>query len=422
MGFSNLFGISRVLVLGLLLMGSVSISQAGTVVSVSQGRVEVQDQSQKTQRSAAQQALKQVMIKLSGQREIVTNAVVKSAIRNPQQYMRSYRFEYDNSTLYYIAEFDFQALSAMIQQEALPLWGQRRPDTVMWLAIEDENGDKAILDDGSSSEIAAQLRALSQERAVPLVFPLMDFTDSTSISIYDVWGRFAQNLSAASQRYTPDYIVGARLFAVKDSAVPELNNEQQTQQQAANMRFEKHRPALANQGVEGLSEFLVDDLVEETHSPAFSEDEFEQMSNQKRGAYELDWVVISQGNIEFGTLYGDDQLSLASLFFEEYADFLGQHFAIVPSDKDQATTDIVISVANLDSLKKYVHVEKYLADMSMVRAVTLVKQEGSVASFSLALLADTQDFYNLVALDARLKPVVDRTGQPVEGFNFYWNE
>lgn len=422
MGSSNLFVISRVLVLVLLLVGSVGASVAGTLVSVSQGRVAVTDQSSKTQRFAAQQALKQVMIKISGQREILANAAIKSAIREPQQYMRSYRYEYQNNTLYYIAEFDFQALSSMIQQESLPLWGQRRPDTVLWLAMEDENGDKFIIDDGSVSPVSTQLRALSEERAVPLVFPLMDLTDSATISIYDVWGRFAQNLTTASQRYSPDYIVGARLYRVKDTEVPDLDIEQQTQQQASAMRYESNRPVLSSNGVDGLSEFLVDDLLKEAHAPAFSQDEFEAMSNQKHGDYGLDWVVISQGNIEFGSLYGDDELSLSALFFEEYADFLGQHFAIIPTEGARNTIDIQISVANLDSLAKYVHVEKYLSDMSMVDTATLVKQEGSVASFSLSLLADTQDFYNLVALDERLKPVVDRTGQPIDGFNFYWNE
>ena len=84
--------------------------------------------------------------------------------------------------------------------------------------------------------------------------------------------------------------------------------------------------------------------------------------------------------------------------------------------------NISISVANVDSLEKYVHAREYMEQMSMVSHVSLVSQKGSVATFSLSLLSQTSDFFKLVSLDSKLKPVSDVSGNPLDGLNFYWNE
>ena len=189
--------------------------QASTVVSVNEASVAVSDQSSSTQKKAARQALEQVVIKITGQRSATSNSAVRAMLSQPERYLRAYRFDVVNGQLSYVAEFDSQTVIKVIRDAGLPVWGQRRPDTLLWLATEDENGNRQIIDDGANGPVSSRLRELAVERGVPVVFPLMDLDDSVNISVFDVWGRFARTLQTASVRYQPDYIVGARLYKVK---------------------------------------------------------------------------------------------------------------------------------------------------------------------------------------------------------------
>lgn len=404
------------------LFAFMSSVQASTAVSVGQGVVAVEDQSQNTQRSAAKAAMRQVFIKMTGQRDIVDNAVVSHVIRNPQPYLRSYRFEVIESGLLYIADFDVQALTNLLKQESLPLWGQRRPDSLIWLAIESENGARSIVDDSANNTIKNSIKAIATERGVPVSFPLMDLDDNTNISTYDVWGRFAERLNTASVRYGADFVVGARLYKVKANPIPDFAQEEQAQEQASRIKFQSNRPAFSASGMDELSEYLVDDLVEEVSKPAFSREEFESMKSRASvDDYAIDWVIIAKGDVQFGSLYNADREVLIHNFVQDYSDYLGREFAIIPTGENLALNVIEISVANIDSLVNYAHMTTYLSQMSIVNHVSLVKQEGSVATLSLSLLAETTDFYNLITLDERFKPLTDKFGQATQELNFYWN-
>lgn len=396
---------------------------ASTTVSVNEARVAVSDQSARTQRSASKDALSQVVVKITGQRNALNNSAVKSMLSQHQQYLRAYRFEVDDSQLYYVGEFDAQTVINELRQTGLPVWGQRRPDTLLWLAEQDDESNRRIIADGMSNEINVTLRRVANERGVPIVFPLMDLDDSLAISVYDVWGRFVLSLKQASARYQPDYIVGARLYEVQDNAVPDIEEARKTREQAQKLKLDSYRPAFSNNGLQDLDSYLVDDLVREARGPAFSRSEFEAMGeNAGEGAYAMDWVVINNKDINFGTLRHDDPVQLAQLFLEEYSDFLGQHFAVNSTDENVTENVMVISVANIDSLEKYVHSRDYMAQMSNVKNVALIGQEGSVATYSLTLRSRPEDFYNVIQLDSRLKPVTDAAGNSLEGLNFYWNE
>ncbi len=414
------FSSFSVLLVTLLLSGNAAGS---TTVSVNEASVAVSDQSSRTQRTATKAALELVVVKITGQRDALKQASVRAMLSEPQRYLRAYRFEMNKGQLHYVGEFDSQAVIQQLRDAGLPIWGQRRPDTLVWLAVQDENANRSIISDGTSDDITAALRKVATERGVPVVFPLMDLDDSLNIGVYDVWGRFVLSLKQASSRYQPDYIVGARLYKVEENALPDIEETRKTQEQARKLKYDSYRPAFSNNGLQDLNTYLVDDLVQESKAPAFSRSEFEEMSNQEQnGAYALDWVVIDNTDISFGSLHADDPAELAALFLEDYSDFLGKHFSVNSMEENVTEDVMIISVANVDSLEKYVHAREYMAQMSIVKAVSLIEQEGSVATFSLTLLSRPDDFYKVIKLDSRLKPVTDAAGNSLEGQNFYWNE
>lgn len=208
------------IVLSALVSGHVNATQ---VIQTNIAAIAVDDQSQRSQDAALKSAFKQVMIKITGNKDALQNPGVKAALRTPQAYLRSYQFDFQEGKTLYVAEFDKVKLNELLQREGLPLWGERRPETLLWLATEDsESGERQLLDETTPSEMREHLSAKAKERGLPLSFPLMDLTDRTTISIYDVWGRFVQSLTQASHRYSVDNVIGARMYKNEPGTVSEV--------------------------------------------------------------------------------------------------------------------------------------------------------------------------------------------------------
>ena len=140
-------GLKRILSVSLVaILNYSAVTHAAQRVVVNEAQIQVEDQTQRTQQAALKKALKQVFIKMSGSTSVLDNAGVRAALSSPQSLLRSYRFAFENNRTYYIAEFDQAKVKEIMQRELLPLWGDRRPETIVWLALEDESETRTILD------------------------------------------------------------------------------------------------------------------------------------------------------------------------------------------------------------------------------------------------------------------------------------
>jgi len=423
-------------------------SQATQQVTANVAKIAVSDQSQRTQDKALKEALRQVIVKVSGNSEVLQNSGVRAALVTPQSFLRSYRFSYSNSDTYYVAEFDNTKLTDLLKRERLPLWGERRPETIVWLATESDTGERYIVDEGHLSGASAALAATAEKRGVPISFPLMDLTDNASISIYDVWGRFVQNLTQASQRYGVDNVIGARLYKNTPNHVPslptqaEINDNENVNSDETALSSAELIGGMATSEVQGLPEAalseqgqstgvasasnsLVDGEVMSVTSTteAFSMDEFTQLVKRaEEGDFALDWVFIGNGKVTYGSIFANQAEVLTEQLVDAYANYLSKQYAVVPGANSGQRIEISISVANVDSLVNYAEANTYLNSLRVIEKAMLVEQVGSVATFSLTLLGTPEDLLNTVRLESRLQPVTDAYGQVVEGYTFYWNE
>ncbi|MEW9796984.1 DUF2066 domain-containing protein [Alteromonas sp. CYL-A6] len=449
-----------------------AVSAAGHAaqqVDVSEVRVAVKDQSQSVQRTALRTAMGQALVKMSGDPAILSLPSLKAALRDADSYLRSYRYQDTARGMTLIARFNEERLLSLLRDAALPVWGSRRPQSIVWMAVEDDDLQRRVIDDADTSPLTDALKFAAQARGVPVSFPLMDLTDSQAISLYEIWGRFSASLKEASLRYATDNIIGARLYHNHQTAVPDLPSQRALTDlitSMANASGEGTQPAFFGAGVDGAVIYVPEDtssvLTESQPDPQqgdsmadtlqpeastvlatapamtasredgprvanallpFSVEEFEQLAERAdKGAYALDWLLIVDGTQRSGSLYGDDPEQLIASLVGKYATYLASQYAIQPSDATQALTDVVISVANMTSLTAYARARDYLQSLSVVDKVSLVAQDGSVGSFSLSLIGSADDFMSIIRLEPRLTPVTDAFGQPLPGFNFYWNE
>ncbi|GFD82613.1 hypothetical protein KUL118_54750 [Tenacibaculum sp. KUL118] len=426
------------------LLNYTTLVEAAQRVVVNEAQIQVDDQSQKTQQAAQKKALRQVFVKMSGSTRVLENAGIRAALTSPQSLLRSYRFAFENGKTYYVAEFDQTKLSELLQREMLPLWGDRRPETIVWLAKEDESDARIILDESLNTELQHALKQTAKERGVPLSLPLMDLTDSVNITTYDVWGRFAGPLRTASVRYNVDNIIGARVYRNDASAIPDLPDNAVPSGTVESLDDVLSDETLTNEqdvdAVDALSNNENNDFIDQQAIQAeqanietpvtvedstlipFTMDEFADYAKRaEEGEYALDWVFIGGGKVSYGSIYGDSPEALGSQLVDAYSNYLSSLYAVVGIEASEREV-VNVSIANIGSISSYASATDYLNSLSVIESASLIEQSGSVAVYSLTLIGTYDDLLNSIKLESKLRPVTDAYGQTVKGHSFYWNK
>ena len=346
-------------------------AKAAVIEDLYDAKIAVDDQSQRTQNNAFSLALRQVLIKVRGNNDLLTHPKIKSAMTKATRFVRSYSYDKQESQLYLVISFDPKRVKNIIRSSGFPVWDKRRPDSIVWLAIQPvDNAARQIATQTEYADIYQQLSERAASRGIGLVFPLWDLDDIQTLSVYDIWGGFSAQISQASERYAVPSVLSARFYP---------NNQS--------------------------SEVTQGSVVTNTQSEA---------------AWAADWTMIEGGSLLAGQVQGDTPLVIADGLIDALADQLSLKYAIDLTKIDQSDTKIQIIVNNIDSLTYYSQVLKSLESMSVVNSATLIKQQGPRATFELDLLGDVEDLTNALNLGSKIRPVVNDFGQPILGLEFFW--
>ncbi|RSM31308.1 DUF2066 domain-containing protein [Aeromonas salmonicida] len=159
--------------------------------------------------AAQSQALGDVLVKVTGKRDILTQPDVVKALAAPGEYVQHYGYQDVGPVKFLKADFNVAKVNALISQSKFSLLGPARPQMALWLVINE--GERRILPDQSSDGWASALRTQSQAMGLPVSIPLMDLDDNMAVNATDVWGRFAAPILQASQRYGAEMVVLGKL-------------------------------------------------------------------------------------------------------------------------------------------------------------------------------------------------------------------
>ena len=107
--------------------------------------------------------------------------------------------------------FDRQGVEALMRAEQLPVWGDTRPATLLLVAVE-QGANRYIYTPDALPAAAAAITAASDRRGIPLLEPLMDLEDRTTLTFTEVWAGFPETIERIRARYGPDAVLVARLF------------------------------------------------------------------------------------------------------------------------------------------------------------------------------------------------------------------
>jgi hypothetical protein len=199
-----------IIIMPSLLLGSSAF--AVEVTNLYTGKILVNDKSQKTRIKAHKWAIEQVLSKVSGNNNILENTVIKrEVLRNSASYIRSFAFKTDEQGRTFLVDQFYQTkIDELIKSVGGSLWGRRRPNTLVWLVIE-EGVNRSIVELEQYPQLSEVLSQSSDDRGLPLLLPLMDTIDKGAIYSSDIWARFEEPVIAASIRYNVDNYIMARM-------------------------------------------------------------------------------------------------------------------------------------------------------------------------------------------------------------------
>ncbi len=370
---------------------TISVSaHAAVVEGLYSARIAVDSQSQKNQNQGFREGLGQVLVKVRGNTDVLKARPIRQAMNRATQFVKSFSYDLVNAELYLSIDYDQSKIVDLLRDADFPVWGQRRPETLVWLAIEPEPLQKRrIMSQDSESKIHQSMTHTADQRGIDLVYPIWDLTDLQSLSVYDVWGAFGQTLSDASYRYGVTSILSARIYQYQ--AVPKV-------------------PQLQERPTSGTQE-----PIELNNQQPVQVD-----ASFREGQWVVDWLSIENGDFTSGQ-FGVEQFSdIGPELINVLADLLANKYAIDTKGTEQALQSVDVTITNLSSLEKYVAVSNFLSSLSVVNTASLVKQQGSAGTFSLTLFGDPQDLFNALSLDKKIQRTVDEFGQAIGDSEFIW--
>ena len=189
------------------------------VSSLYQVELPVATQQEDVRSEAVRDGFRQVLIKLSGNPDIDKNPLIKENIRRAEYYVQDYSYAPPSpasSTYFLKVRFDKEDTNNLLKKSGVIFWGDTRPLILVWLAV-DDNVTNDIVSNEESNDLVTNLKEQGKKYGLPLIFPTMDVTDISVVSLDDVNRMNVKTLQSAGQRYAPDALLIGKLVKDQDA-------------------------------------------------------------------------------------------------------------------------------------------------------------------------------------------------------------
>lgn len=344
----------RVIPLLCLVFGAVfSVSaRAAVIQNLYEAEVPVNGQSSHERTDAVRTALNEVLIKVTGNRDISSNPKIGDLVDNAEQYVQQYRYrQVHGNPVAGIPEttvrealwvhFDPIAITRYLSGMQIPVWGKTRSATLLWLAV-DRGSQRYIVAGDKADDLQQVIMQQATRRGVRVLLPLFDLEDQRNLSFADVWGDFEQSIDKASQRYQADVVLVGRVY------------------------------------------------------------------EPQPGAWQGRWTLYEGHNTRNWEVDGADINDVVGQGIDGLADTLAGQFAQVISEtvKDSA----VLEVTGVTSIDDYARVVKYLGGLESVAQVQVQQVVGDDLYLQLSLLSDPTGLVQHIALGTTLQQVPPADG------------
>jgi hypothetical protein len=208
----------------MLLIAVVPAARAVVVTGLYNVEFPVPDQSPHVRNAVFTKGLEEVLIRVSGNRSILQEIKPASASTYVQQYSyiekpsdqkgdaRSQSRATQPVAVSYMLNVKYNAgkITTLLRNNGQPVWGERRSEAVVWVAVRD-GSNRYVLKDSDASLIKAAVTQSANRRGLPVIWPINDLKDQQQLGFTDLWAAFVGPVKTASKRYSKGPAIVGRL-------------------------------------------------------------------------------------------------------------------------------------------------------------------------------------------------------------------
>ena len=197
---------------------------AAEVAGLYQANVEIGSRDDERQRNQAFTAgLRQVLVKLTGSSSTLNNPGLASALGRAQSYVETWAYstgQTEGNIMLQVAYYESE-IQRLLNQSGIPIWPQSRPETLLWVVVQDELGQPRLAGTPTAEamDILTSVQEIASQRALPLLLPLMDFTDLSAMQPALLWNFDMDAIRGASSRYNTESILALRIVRLLNGEV-----------------------------------------------------------------------------------------------------------------------------------------------------------------------------------------------------------
>ncbi|MAM70494.1 MAG: hypothetical protein CMP91_05045 [Gammaproteobacteria bacterium] len=217
-----------VILLLLLVQGLPAPVLAIEVRGLYQATVQVDSrEDERERRRGFSDAMLEVLVKVSGSTAVSSPASIRRALNSPEAYVESWStqtrtevIESENGqsstqeNIELVVNFYESEIQRLLDENNIPLWPVNRPETLVWIVIEDELGERRMLASSANpdSTLLERLDNYADQRGLPLLYPILDLEDQLRLNVNRLWELDEQAILNASRRYQAESILAIRIF------------------------------------------------------------------------------------------------------------------------------------------------------------------------------------------------------------------
>lgn len=183
--------------------------------------VPVASQSAADRSAAFQQAMAQMLVRITGSTVIMQMPRAEEFARQAARYVRQFRYveqplppgqsrpvkpDEDYKPFIISVTFNGEALERDLLEAGLPVWNADRQPVLVLAGVQERN-QRLILAADTVHPVKQALEQAAAVRGVPLIFPLMDQKDRGQLDFADIRGGFSDNLLQLAGRYNVSLVL-----------------------------------------------------------------------------------------------------------------------------------------------------------------------------------------------------------------------
>jgi uncharacterized protein len=355
--------------LSLLCLMATTSTFAIKVDTLYSAKIPVNTQSEQERLQSMPHAMEQVLIKVSGNSQILNNPAIQSRLNEGGKLVQEFTYTNTPNNKYpFLLElhFDNNEINQWLRDAAAPIWGQNRP-LILSLITQTVKGHPTkilssgsstghpteILSSGSSDERVTLLTQQAERRGLPIIFPLMDLTDITEITTQDITSQhMTNNINLAAKRYGSD----ALLFG-------SITQDQEI--------FSSH------------------------------------------------WKLILDNAEWEWNLTGPSEANILSTLIDNMTDTLSGRFAIITTNQIQ--NSLQLKIVGIHQQSDFVQLIRYLNHLTPVANVNIVEIMGNEITLKISLRSTQASFIQAIALGKQLTPVPLAHADTTSLLIYQWN-